>query len=242
MTRPCVFLDLDNTVLDFSTAEEKALKRVFLEAGVPADDAVVEHFRRINDYCWQQLETGNMSRAQVLYGRFERLFTEEGIQDADPVSVQDRYEVYLTERHYFMLEAEAMLESLSGRYRLFVVSNGNAATQARRISSANLKQWFEAFFISEEIGAEKPSKEFFDFCFEHIQHFDKKVAVMVGDSLTSDIRGGINAGIPTVWFNYRRSDAPPDIRPDYSIYSLSELPPLLEEHFRKINGEQYHEQ
>ena len=242
MNRPCILLDVDNTVLDFSTAEEKALKRVFLENGISSDDAVIAHFRRINDYCWQMLETGKMTRTQVLYGRFERLFREEGIADADPLSVQDHYEEYLTERHYFMPGAEAVLESLSSRYRLFAVSNGNTETQAKRIASANLKRWFEDFFVSEKIGAEKPSRAFFDYCFEHIPDIEKKYAVMVGDSLTSDIRGGINAGIPTVWFNYRKAEKAADIRPDYIIYTLSELPPLLEEHFGKINGDQIHEQ
>ena len=238
MNRPLVFLDIDNTVLDFSTAEEKALKRVFLENGIPADDDVIAHFRRINDWCWQKLETGELTRPQVLYGRFERLFQEKGIASADPVSVQDRYEIYLTERHYFMPGAEAMLENLSGRYRLFAVSNGNAETQAKRIASAKLQQWFEAFFVSEKVGAEKPSKRFFELCFEKIPGMDRRAAIMVGDSLTSDICGGINAGIPTVWFNYRSAPVPPDIRPDYIIRTLAELPPLLDEHFDNIYGEQ----
>ena len=236
MNKPCVFLDIDNTVLDFSTAEEKALKRVFLENGIPADDAVIAHFRRINDDCWQQLENGSMTREQVLYGRFEKLFREKGFTDSDPVSVQDCYEDYLTERHYFMPGAEAMLESLHRRYRLFGASNGNAVTQAKRIASANLNQWFEAFFISGMIGAEKPSKAFFNACFQQIQGFERKFAVMVGDSLTSDIRGGIQAGIPTVWFNYRNTELSSDIRPNYIIYTLSELPAVLEKHYERLNG------
>lgn len=242
MFKPCVFLDIDNTVLDFSTAEEKALKRVFFEKGIPFDDAMIGHFRIINDYCWQQLETGGMTRTQVLYGRFEKLFREEGITRADPVSVQDDYENYLTERHYFMPGAEIVLESLSKSYRLFAVSNGNAATQAKRIASAKLQQWFEQFFVSETIGAEKPTKAFFDICFGQIQDFDKNSAVIVGDSLTSDILGGINAGISTVWLNYRNATVKPDIQPDYIIQMLSELPVLLENHFGRINGEKNDEQ
>ena len=241
MNKPCIFLDIDNTVLDFSTAEEKALKRVFQEDGIQADDAVIAHFRRINDFCWQQLEAGKMTRAQVLYGRFEMLFREEGISGADPVPIQDNYEIYLTERHYFMPGAEEMLERLHGRYRLFTVSNGNAVTQEKRIASAELQRWFEAFFISEKIGAEKPSRAFFDYCFERIPGMDLKTSVMVGDSLTSDIRGGINAGIPTVWFNYRSAPLPSDIRPDYTIRKLTELPGLLDEHFRRLFGEHYEE-
>ena len=225
MNRPCIFFDIDNTILDFSTAEEKALKRVFLENGISSDAAVIEHFRRINDYCWQMLEMGKMTRREVLYGRFERLFHEEGIPDTNAVSIQDNYEDYLMERHYFMPGAETMLRNLSGRYRIFAVSNGNTSTQEKRIASAKLQQWFEAFFISEKIGAEKPSKDFFDICFKQIPEFEKKYSIMVGDSLTSDIRGGINAGIPTVWLNSRRVKTPEDIRPDDIIYTLSELPP-----------------
>ena len=237
MNSPCVLLDVDNTVLDFSTAEERALKRVFQEAGITADDAIIEHFRRINNDCWQQLEKGKITRQQVLYGRFERLFLEEGIKEVDVVPVQDRYENYLTERHFFMPGAEEVLEILHGKYRLFTVSNGNAVTQAKRIASARLQRWFEGFFVSETIGVEKPSSAFFDACFSQIPGIERKYTIIVGDSLTSDIQGGINVGIPTVWFNYGKSKPLADIRPDYIIHTLRELPTLLEKHFKEIKEE-----
>ena len=241
MKKPCLFFDLDNTILDFNTAEEKALGKALREAGLTLDAEKLAHYRRINEQCWQALERGEMSRERVLYGRYEQFFREEGFAAADPAAVQDRYEYILSHGHYFMPGAEALLNAFAENYRLFAVSNGNAVTQAGRIASAGLSQWFEDFFISEKIGAEKPSAAFFDYCFSHIAGAEKDSTVIIGDSLTSDILGGINAGIATVWYNFSHKAEPPAISPDYIIHELAELPPLLEKHF--LNREKhFHEQ
>ncbi len=217
---------MDNTVLDFSTAEEKSLFRAFRDIGVLLTDDLLAHFRRINDRCWEMLEEGKLTRRQVLVGRFEKLFEEEKIA-ADAESVQNSYEEYLCSGHFFMPGAEQLLSSLQDFCRLFIVSNGNTLTQDRRIASSGIAPYFEDIFISETIGFQKPGKEFFDYCFSRIPGFDASLAVIVGDSLTSDIRGGINAGITTVWYNYLHKPVPGTEVPDHTITELSQLPALL---------------
>lgn len=222
-----IFLDLDDTILDFTLAEAVALRKALTEVGAPATDAVLDRYHVLNQYCWEQLEEGRFTRDQVLTTRFQMLFDELGVT-ADPKAVCDRYEGHLAEGHWFRPGAEELLRQLSPQYDLYLASNGAAAVQHSRLESAGIGPYFKGIFISEELGADKPSRAFFDACFAQIPGFDREKAIMVGDSLTSDIRGGINAGLRTCWFNDRDRPGREDIVPDYTVHSLSELPALLE--------------
>ena len=228
--RKKILFDLDDTILDFRTAEKNAIRQTFEEAGIPAGESVLRRYSEINLSCWQALERGEMTRAEVLVGRFERLFREMGL-DLPAQEVQDRYEALLEGGHYFIPGAPELLEQLFPLYDLYLISNGNLVTQQCRLKSAGIAPYFKGIFISERIGANKPSPAFFDECFRSIPGFCRKDAVIVGDSLSSDIRGGINAGVRTCWFNPDGASAAPDLRPDYEIRALSELPALLERIF-----------
>ena len=148
--------------------------------------------------------------------------------DCDPAAVCGLYERNLAFGHWFIPGAEELLETLASRYDLYLATNGTAAVQHARLDSAGIRRYFKGVFISEEVGADKPSPEYFHRCMDAIPGFDPAAAIMVGDSLTSDIRGGQNAGIRTCWVNPKGKSARPDIRPDCTIRALSELPALLE--------------
>lgn len=222
-----VFLDLDDTILDFARAEAAALRRALTEAGAPADDAVLARYHAINAAQWELLEEGTLTREQVLLGRFDILFKEIGLV-CSAREICERYEGYLAEGHWFIPGVEALLEALAPRYELYLASNGTVEVQYRRLESAGIKRYFQGIFISGELGADKPSQAFFEKCFAAVPGFSKESAVMVGDSLTSDIRGGKNAGLRTCWFNPHGKPARSDIVPDYEISALNQLPPLLE--------------
>lgn len=222
-----IFLDLDDTILDFSMAEAAALRRALLEAGIPPEDRILERYHHINAAQWALLEEGKLTREQVLERRFELLFSEMGLGDGC-LEVGERYEAYLGQGHWFVPGAEALLETLSPRYALYLASNGTAAIQHTRLESAGIARYFRGIFISQEIGANKPDKAFFDVCFASVPEFSRDTALIVGDSLTSDIRGGRNAGIRTCWFNPKGQPCREDIRPDAEIRALPELPDLLE--------------
>lgn len=230
MTRPAVMLDVDDTLLDFKKAERAALSRALTQLGLPADDKILAEYSEINISQWELLEEGKLSRRQVLEGRFDILFRRHGI-DFSGAEANAVYEDLLSIGHYFMPGAPELLEALKGKYDLYIASNGVAKVQAGRLSSAGIAPYFKGIFISETMGADKPSREYFDLCFAKMEHFDPERTIIVGDSLTSDIRGGINAGIKTCWINHRRRLARDDIKPDWVIYSLDELPPLLERIF-----------
>ena len=222
-----LLLDLDDTILDFHKAERLALSKTFRAFGLEPTEAVLNRYHEINKWHWEQLERGRLTRPQVLEGRFVQLFRELGLA-VDAAQCMKSYEHNLSIGHYFLPGAEEAVKRLHEKYRLFLLSNGTAVVQQGRLTSANLYPWFEKVFISQEMGFNKPDKQFFDRCFAQISGFDPDKALMVGDSLTSDIQGGINAGVRTVWVNPAHKVAG-KIRPDYEIEALPQLEALLEE-------------
>ena len=223
-----LFLDLDDTILDFHKAEHIAIGRVMAEFGVDPTEERRARYSQINKWHWHQLELGTMTRDEVLEGRFAAFFAELGI-DIDRYAVARLYEEYLSQGHWFLPGAEEAVESLSKKYRLFLASNGTASVQKGRMTSANLYRFFETCFVSQEIGHNKPSRAYFEAAFAMIPGFDPKKCIMVGDSLTSDIQGGINAGITTCWVNPTHAPGREDIKPDYEIEYLHQLEALLED-------------
>ena len=222
-----LFLDLDDTILDFHKAERIALAKTFQGFGLAPTQEVMARYSRINKEHWEALERKELTREQVLVGRFAVLFGEYGIT-VDPVLCARTYENNLSIGHYFLPGAREAVERLSKKYKLYLASNGTAKVQAGRLASANIGHFFQEIFVSQEIGANKPDILYFQRCFERIPGFDPKRAMMVGDSLSSDILGGIQAGIKTCWVNPQGKACPEHIRPDYEIADLSRLEELLE--------------
>lgn len=227
---PAVLFDLDDTILDFHKAEAAALSETLREMGLEPREEILRRYSAINRRQWELLEEGKQTREQTLTRRFEILFAEYGIT-ASGTEARDHYEDHLAVGHFFMPGAEALLETLSGRYELYIVSNGTPKVQAGRIASAGIARYFERIFVSEELGAVKPSAEFFARSVGRVPGFDRDRALLVGDSLSSDIRGARNAGIRSCWFNPRGEAPRPDIPADFEIRRLEELPPLLERIF-----------
>ena len=223
-----LFLDLDDTILDFHKAERIALAKTFRAFGADPTETVLNRYHVINKEHWERLERREITREQTLLGRFQALFQEMGIP-VDPEAVAREYEKNLSIGHYFLPGAEEAVASLSEKYELYLASNGTASVQKGRLTSANLYRYFRQVFVSQEIGYNKPSREYFDACFARIPGFDRKKAMIVGDSLTSDILGGKNAGIRTCWVNASHASGRTDILPDYEIEALSQLEALLDQ-------------
>ena len=221
-----VFLDLDDTILDFHKAEALAVSKTFAALGIEPSPDLICRYSQVNKLHWEMLERREISREQVLVGRFAYLFREQGI-DADPAQCKKTYEHFLSMGHYFMAGAEALLTYLFPKYKLYLASNGTAAVQAGRLQSAGILPYFQDVFISELLGANKPAKEFFDRAFARIPDFDPQKAIIIGDSLTSDILGGRNAGIATCWYNPKGLAPRKDIPADFEIRSLEAISSVL---------------
>lgn len=228
-----VLFDLDDTLFDFHKAEKIALTKTLVHFGIDPTEETLALYSAINAAHWKRLELGEISREEVKVGRYRELFKTIGVE-CDPVKATAYYESMLAIGHYFMPGAPELLEELYGKYRLYIVSNGTAKVQEGRIGSSGIKKYMNGIFISQILGANKPDKQFFDICFSEIPDFSLSETVIIGDSLSSDIKGGINAGITTVWFNPKGIENDNDIKPDYTIKELSEVPGLLSQISAKI--------
>lgn len=221
-----VLLDLDDTLLDFHRAEAEAIRHTLAEIGIDPTDETIRLYSKINRGCWEKLELGEYTRDEVLHKRFDILFDTLGTS-GDSHATQKLYEYRLSLGAYYLDGAEELLDELYGKYRLYLATNGIVNVQSRRIKDSGIGKYFDGIFVSERIGYNKPDKRFFDIAFSEIPSFKHEETVIVGDSLTSDIKGGLNAGIKTVFFNPSKQKNNTDITPDYEISSLAELTELL---------------
>ena len=222
-----VFLDLDDTILDFHAQERFAYAKALGEYGVPATESLLARYHAANLVWWERHERGEVDRETLLVERHRAIFETLGVS-VDPSAFEDRYRHWLGVGHTFVPGAPELLDYLKGKgYRLYLASNGVAETQYTRLASAGIGSCFDRIFISEDLGSHKPERAFFDACFSAIPDFDPTAAVLVGDSLTSDVCGAKNAGIASIWFNRNGRIAPPELRPDAEITTLEELRRLL---------------
>ena len=222
-----VFIDIDDTLFDFHRSEAVALSYTLESLGIDPTEETLSRYSRINKSLWQALERGEIERDRLLTKRYELLF-EEISAKADARVAQSLYEGKLSKTYYYLDGAEELLSHLKKNYKVYLASNGTAIVQDGRIARSGIGKYADGIFISERVGYNKPSREFFESCFSSIEGFDKEFAVMIGDSLSSDILGGINAGIKTCFYNPASIPIPPDIRPDAEAKSLGDIPAILE--------------
>lgn len=220
--------DVDGTLLNFHLAEENAIRACFDEYGLGelSDDRLAV-YRKINNKYWKALERGEITRLEVLEGRFREFFEKYGYDTEIVSDFNISFQESLGKTYVFNDKAYETVNKLGDRYKQYAATNGSAIAQEGKLKGAGLDTIFEDVFISEKIGFEKPSKEFFDYIFDTIGSREKSQYVIIGDSLTSDIRGGNNAGIKTIWFNPDRLEQDKDIDFDYEVINLEEVLDIL---------------
>ena len=225
-----VFWDLDQTLLDFDRSMEYALQAVFAQYGLKINEEMTARYSVINRSYWLRLESGELSKEQVTVGRFRTFFEELGITHVSPEELNVDYQRELGSVFFFMEGAKELVALLKERgYSQYVVTNGVNATQANKMRLSGLDRIMDGVFVSELMGYPKPRKEFFDGCFAALSDVDRNKCILVGDSLTSDMRGAENAGIASCWFNPEKQEKDVDVRTDYEIRRLEELISILEQ-------------
>ena len=222
-----LLFDVDDTLLDFYVAENAALTRLFEQENITVTKAMLVRYKEINEALWRAFEREEVTKNELHNTRFSKFLKEYGIE-IDGEYFETVFQKYLQETHHFVEGAYDIIAQLAKDYDLYVVSNGKTMTQNKRLAAADLAKYFKGIFISEQTGYQKPMIEFFDYVFTRIDGLDKDKTLIVGDSLTSDIKGGLRAGIDTCWFNIRDIDNTSDIQPHYEIKKLNELHTLLE--------------
>ena len=223
-----LLFDADGTLLDFDATEKRALQKVFDLHGYPLNSAMKKRYLQINQELWSAYEDGRISRDTVIYTRFGKLFREFGIAD-DGIAFEDIYQKELGKGHDVIAHALEVVHTLYAHYQMCIVTNGVVATQYSRLRDSGLDQYFHHIFVSEEIGHQKPEKAYFDHCFKKLEHFNPKHTLIIGDSLSSDMQGGCNAGIATCWFNPHGKQNHKQLPLTYEIQDLRELYTILRE-------------
>ena len=217
-----LLFDLDNTILDFDKAMIYAFKKTIEDFEIPKNENHLAIYNKINKACWADLEKGIITQDELRSLRMKR-FLEKIKSDVSPTLFTDRYHFNLSNKIFYMEDAEALIKKWSVEHQLALVTNGFKEIQRGRLKVGDLEKYFQHIIISDEIGFAKPHKGFFDFVFKKINFPKKEKVLIIGDSLSSDILGGNNYGIHTCWLNLKDKVAPENNIPTYEIKRLKDL-------------------
>lgn len=223
-----ILWDVDGTLLDFHAAEQAAIRALFREFSLgECTEEMLQIYSGINRSYWERLERGEITKPQVLLGRFEEFFRREGLDPDIAPAFNDRYQVALGDTIAYRDDSLAIVKSLRGRVKQYVVSNGTIVAQNKKLRLSGLGAEMDGIFLSEELGVEKPNPGFFHRVFDAIGPVARDQVLIVGDSLTSDIRGGNNAGIKTCWYNPGGATNTEGVRVDWEITDLHQIFTLI---------------
>lgn len=224
-----ILWDIDGTLLSFTKAEYAAIRTCFEIFGLgPCTEEMIERYSVLNLSYWKRLERGEITKPRLLVERFEEFFKNEGVVCGDPAGFNAEYQVRLGDTICFNDEGYELVKTLKGRVRQYAVTNGTKVAQDRKLERSGLGDLFDGVFISDVVGHEKPAVEFFHHVFANIPPCGKSEMLIVGDSLTSDMQGGVNAGIPTVWYNPEAAPNTTGVAIDYEIRDLREVLGIIE--------------
>lgn len=225
-----VFIDLDDTIFDFKACEKTALAQALTLYNIKFTDSDISTYSKINDDMWKMLEVGAISREELKHKRFDIFFSGLNVFDIDTNEFANTYMDRLGYTDSLIVGALDLLNDLSSKYRLYAVTNGYKKNQIGRIKCAKIGKFFKKIFISQEIGHVKPEFEFFDYCFSRVPNFSRDRSILIGDSLSSDIKGGNLAGIKTIWYNPHYAQIPIgcDVLPDFIVNDLNEVVKIVD--------------
>ena len=216
--------DIDGTILNFEKAEKRAIRTLFEKFNLgECTDEMLSHYIEINKKYWKLLECGEMEKERILVERFEEFFLKEGIRTDVASEFNKAYQLALGDTIAFNDDALEIIKAQKKNYQIIIVTNGTAIAQKKKLERSGLDKIADNIFISEEVGYEKPSIHFFERVKAKAGIDDVSRAVIIGDSLTSDIQGGVNAGIDTCWYNPKEEINDTNLKPTYIIKNLHEL-------------------
>lgn len=221
-----LLFDVDNTLLDFDANEAESFKNMIRDKGHEYSEEMYEKYKEMNHEMWKALERGEITVNELINTRFAKFMSMYG-ENVDGSDYEKTYRSYLNKGIQEMPYVHEVLSELKKDYKLYVITNGLIETQKYRMKGSGLDKYFENSFISEKVGANKPSSIFFDHVKNNIEGFDVSKALVIGDSLTSDIKGGNLAGIDTCWICREGTVNDTEIKPTYVINSLKELNNIL---------------
>ena len=220
-----ILLDADNTLFDFNRCEHDALFDALRSLGVSPTEEMATAYSAINDAYWKKLERGEVDKPTLKIRRFAD-FCALYCPQVEPTRLAALYIDCLTTKRFLIDGALSLCETLSKSCRLYLITNGIESVQLGRLSASPLRPLFADCFISGKIGYEKPHREYFDAVARAIPDFDPGTTLVVGDSLSSDIKGGVTAGLDTCWYNPKGKEAPEGLPITYIVSRLADVIPV----------------
>lgn len=222
-----IIFDADETLFDFNKSEREAFKNTMIEFNMEYDeDYHLKIYKEINSKLWKEIEAGSITQQQLKVERFKRLSVALDI-DFDPIEFANCYAKNLANSSHLYDESFSLVEDLHKNHKLLMVTNGLTEIQDKRIRKSNIAKYFDDIIISEEVKVSKPDPKIFDIALKGIKDLDKSKILMIGDSLTSDIQGGINFGIDTCWFNPYKIKNETNFKPTYEISDIMVLKKII---------------
>lgn len=218
MNYPILFFDLDETLFDTKKNSKEALRKITVIPGFPFTDEQVMYWNRLSDKLWEQFSDEKITRTELLNIRFEKFFDHYGVK-VDGVICEQEFEKHLVNEGNLLPHAKELLMKLSSR-RVFAVTNGSKYKQLPQLNKAGLTPYFEGLLMAEDIGYRKPDPKFFQTIMQKIGIDSKDKILMIGDSLTADIKGARQFGIDSVWYNPQKLSNTTNIKPSYEIEDL----------------------
>lgn len=198
-----LYFDLDNTLLDFTATEKSAITGLLKLHNLPVSDEIIKKYSEINQSWWERFERGEIKKEEIFSGRFKSFLDFYGLSGNPQQMALDYFEL-LAAGHHTIDSADKVLEYIKTKgYTVCITTNGVSRTQYRRIDECGLKQYFDYVFVSEDAGHQKPEREYFDYVMKNTPEKDKSKILVIGDSQSSDILGGINFGVDTCWLNVK---------------------------------------
>ncbi len=224
-----ILWDMDGTLLDFHAAERAAIFALFEKYGLgECTEEMLQRYMQINTKLWRQLEKNEVNKREVLVGRYEKFFGEYGLDTSLAEAFNSDYQLALGDTIVFRDNSYELVKKLKGKVKQYMVSNGTVIAQEKKLAKSGFGELMDEIFLSEAVGAEKPNMAFFDKVFEVIgKPENKSDYIIIGDALSSDIKGGNNAGILTCWYNPHHLQLSDEYQVDYEIENLNEVPKIL---------------
>ena len=219
-----ILLDIDDTILDWDLCSHYAIKMAAEELNISLPDSIYSVYDRINPTLWQEHEKGLLPMDELFKKRFNTIFKEVNVS-FDGEVFEKYFRKYILDSHIFVEGAYSLLEYLYSKYDVYAASNSTLYQQQRRIARAGILDYFTDIFVSEEIGYHKPKGEFYDGCLKRM-HASKDEIIVIGDSLSSDIKGAYNYGLKSIWFNKKKIKDDSKMY-DYMVYDLAEIKKIL---------------
>ena len=228
MKYPYLLFDADNTLFDFDAANRSAFHRVCTEHDIPESEEAFRLYEKLNDQLWTAFDRGEVTKNFLVIERFRRYLSAIGY-DRDPEACNRTHLTALGQSAVLLPRALEVCRTLSRAHTLYIVTNAVASVQKYRLAKSAIAPYITDAFISEDAGAGKPTREYFDYVFAHAPGLRKDNCLLIGDSITSDISGAVDYGLPCCWFNPKGAPRPADLPIDYEITDLQQLYDIVEE-------------